>query len=129
MFWRKKQAQAVAGQSAATVAAPAAEAVVKTPKVKQLSPKEQLTGKISQLAPGESVVYTLADTFGGGLAIVELNTKFPGNGKKYVMVMETLVNGQPSGKKNVLWDSGNPKDMANWILDRSGRPFEIETAS
>ena len=129
MFWRKKQAQAVAGQSAATVAAPAAKAAVKQPEVKQLSPKEQLTGRISQLAHGESLVYVLADTYGGGLAIIELNPKFPGKGKKYIMVLEALVKGQPGGKRNVLWDSSNPKDMANWILDRNGRPFEIEAAS
>ena len=125
MFWRKKQAQTVDGHAAA----PEAQAVVKTPKVKQLSRKEQLTGRISQLIHGESVVYTLADTFGGGLAMVEPNPEFPGSGKKYIMVMETLVNGQPSGKRHVLWDSGNPKDMANWILDRSGMPFEIAAAS
>ena len=129
MFWKKKQALAVAGQPPATVVAPAVKAAVKQPKVKQLSPKAQLTDKILQLASGESVVYALPDTFGGGLARIELNPKFPGKGKKYVMVLETLIDGQPSGKRHVLWDSDHPKDMASWIFDRSGKPFEIKAAS
>lgn len=103
MFWRKKNAE--------------------KPKEKKLSPNEVVINKIEQLTSGQALSYRLPETYGGGLAVVELNPQYPKKGKKYIMSTEELVVNKPSGKRRRLWDSDKPKDMAAWILDRNGALF------
>lgn len=91
---------------------------------KQLSPRETLNQKIEALQPGQAVSYTLPDTFGGGLAVMHLNPDYPNKGKKFVMSLESLMDGKPSGKRRYLWDSNKAKDLASWVMDRLGKPYE-----
>ncbi len=134
MFWRKKKevSSAIEGAATAAIAATspeeitaAAKTVVKTPKEKRLSPKDELTSRIEQLRADEEIIYSLSETFGGGLTIVKLNPEYPNKGKKFALYSETLVNGQPSGERSFMWDRNKPKDLTNWIMDRNGQPFGI----
>lgn len=93
------------------------------PREKKLSPKEVIINKIEQLTPGQALCYKLPETYGGGLAVVELNPQYPQKGKRYVMSTEELVDNKPSGKRRRLWDSDKPKDLAAWIIDRNGVLF------
>ncbi|GAI59065.1 unnamed protein product [marine sediment metagenome] len=100
MFWKKKPA---AGE----------------PKAKEPSPKEVIT-QIEQLTLGQALSYRLLETYGGGLAVIELNPQYPKKGRKYILSLEELVDGKPAGKRHRLWDSDKPKDLAGWILDQNG---------
>ena len=102
MFWKKKPA---AGE----------------PKAKEPSPKEIITNQIEQLTLGQALSYRLPETYGGGLAVIELNPQYPKKGqKKYILSLEELVNGKPTGKRRRFVDSTKPKELAGWLLDRSG---------
>ncbi len=102
MFWKKKTEE---------------------PKEKKLSPKEIMMNQIEQLVPGQALSYKLPQTFGGGLAVVELNPRYPEKGKKYAMCTEELADNNPTGKRMPIWYSDKPKELATWILDRNGVPF------
>ena len=110
MFWKKKQTEAKPVEP-------------KPQKAKKLSPKEIMMNQIEQLGAGQSLSYRLPETFGGGLAVVELNPQYPGRGKKYVLSTDAIVEGKPAGKRSRLWDSDKPKDLAGWILERNGELF------
>ena len=119
MFWKKKQEDKPA-EAGATVA--------KQAKIKKLSPKDILEAKILALQTDEAVMYQLSATFGGGLAVVTINPKYPEKGKKFALLTETLVNDKPSGKRQFLWDYNKPGDIARWILDRNGKEYEATPA-
>jgi hypothetical protein len=110
MFWKKKQTGTGATEA-------------KPQKVKKLSPKVIITSKIEQLGPGDSASYQLAEVYGGGLAVVELNPQYPEKGRKYSLSLEKIVDGKPAGKRSHLSSSNNPKDLAGWILERGGEPY------
>ena len=116
MFWRKKTAEA---------GKPETKAVATTVKVKKLSPKDVMRQQIEQLSAEEVLRYKLPDTYGGGLAIVELNPKYPKKGKKYIISTDKLIDGKPANKKSHLFDGDNPKGIANWILERAGELFIV----
>ena len=110
MFWKKQQTEAKATEA-------------KPEKVKKLSPKDIIVSKIEQLGSGESVSYQLGEVYGNGLAVVELNPQYPEKGKRYFLSLEKIVDGKPEGKRGHLWDSNKPKELASWILERSGKLY------
>lgn len=113
MFWKKKEA---------TVKPTEAEAGPPKSK-KRLSPKDIIASKVEQLSPEETITYRLPEVYGGGLAVVELNVQYPVKGKKYFLSLEKMIDGKPSGKRSRLWESNKPKDLAGWIVDRSGELY------
>ena len=120
MFWKKRQPVTVSPEAKPQ---DITTEVQKPRKVKKLSPREIITSLIEQLQPGQSLSYRLAKVYGGDLAIVELNPRYPGKGKKYSMIIEALVDGKPSGKRVRLWDADKPSQVASWIVDRQGELF------
>jgi len=90
---------------------------------KKLTPKDIMASKIEELGPGQSLSYRLAEVYGGGLAIVELNPDYPGKGKKYFLSLDKLVDDKPAGKRSRLWESNKPKDFGGWIIERGGQPY------
>ncbi len=114
MFWKRKEA-----------AVKPTEAKVGPPKSKEkkLSPKDIIASKVEQLSLGETVSYRLPEVYGGGLAVVELNVQYPEKGKKYFLSLEKMIDGKPAGKRSRLWESNKPKDLAGWIVDRSGELY------
>jgi len=100
MFWKKKPA---AGEPAVGD-----------------SPKDIMADQIEQLTPGQTLSYRLPETYGGGLAVIELNPQYPKKGRKYILSTETIVDSKPTGKRRRLFDANKPKDIAGWILDRDG---------
>ena len=67
---------------------------------------------IEKLGSGQSATYKLAETFGGELAVVQLN---PESGKKYIMTLEQTQAGKPTGKKRVFMKHDSPTFIAKWI--------------
>ena len=55
---------------------------------------------------------------GMGAAVVELNPSYlEKKGGKYNIYTADVVDMQPMGKGQKLFDSNNPKDIAHWIKD------------
>jgi len=114
MFWKKKPADAKPTE---------AKAEVPKPRAKKLSLKDIVRDQIERLGAGQTLTYQLPETFGGGLAVVELNPQYPEKGRKYILSTEELVDGKPAGQRRCLFDSNKPKELAGWILDRYGQLF------
>ena len=95
---------------------------VEQKKVKPLTPKEVLTRQIEEIEGTQTVNYQLPEDHSGWLVIVGLNSQYPGKGKKYAMKVDRMEGGQAGKSISTLWESNNAKDMANWILDRQGKP-------
>lgn len=91
----------------------------------KLSQKDIIANQIEQLGLGQSLGYKLPETFGGGLAVIELNPRYPTEKrqKKYILSTEEIVDSKPAGKRRLLWDSDKPKELAAWVVDRQGELF------
>jgi hypothetical protein len=85
----------------------------------------EIRQKIEGLSePGSTVFFYQAwgpawgGPLGRGAAVVELNPNYPGKkGKKYIVYTTNVVDMEPIGKGNKLFDSDKPKDLAKWIKD------------
>lgn len=86
----------------------------------------QIQQKVEALSePGSRVFFYLArgGTYGGplgmGCAVIELNPAYPEDkkAKKYNIYTTDVVDMQPVGKGQKLFDSNKPKDIANWLND------------
>jgi hypothetical protein len=83
----------------------------------------EIQQKIEALSePGSTVSFYQArggghgGPLGMGAAVVELNPNYPAKKqKKYVMYITDVIDMQPVGKGQKLWDSDKPKDIARWI--------------
>jgi len=55
---------------------------------------------------------------GMGAAVIELNPNYPGKKqKKYIVYTADVIDTQPVGKGNKLFDSDKPKDIAHWAKE------------
>lgn len=74
--------------------------------------------------PSSTVFFYMArgGTHGGplgmGATVVELNPSYPAKKqKKYIVYTTDVIDMQPIGKGQKLWDSDKPKDIARWVKD------------
>jgi hypothetical protein len=74
--------------------------------------------------PGNTVFFYAArggkngGPLGMGAAVIELNPNYPGKKqKKYVVYNADVVDMQPVGKGDRMFDSDKPKDLARWVKD------------
>ena len=85
----------------------------------------EIQQKIEALSePGSTVFFYMArgsahgGPLGMGAAVVELNPNYPGKKqKKYIVYPTDVIDMQPVGKGQKLFDSDKPKDIARWIKD------------
>lgn len=85
----------------------------------------EIQQKIEALSePGSTIFFYMArgGTHGGplgmGATVVELNPNYPGKKqKKYIVYTTDVIDMQPAGKGQKLWDSDKPKDIAHWVKD------------
>jgi len=85
----------------------------------------EILQKIEALTePGSTVFFYMAagSAHGGplgiGAAVIELNPNYPGKKqKKYNMSLADVVDMQPVGKGEKLFDSDKPKDIAHWVKE------------
>lgn len=55
---------------------------------------------------------------GMGAAVIELNPNYPGKKqKRYIIYVADVIDMQPVGKGQKLFDSDKPKDIARWVKD------------
>jgi hypothetical protein len=74
--------------------------------------------------PGNTVFFYTArggkhgGPLGMGAAVIELNPNYPGKKqKKYIVYTADVIDMQPVGKGQKLFDSDKPKNIARWIKD------------
>lgn len=85
----------------------------------------EIRQKIEGLSePGRTVFFYMArggnhgGPLGMGAAVIELNPSYPGKKqKKYNVYTSDVVNMQPVGTGDKLFDSDKPKDIARWIKE------------
>jgi hypothetical protein len=55
---------------------------------------------------------------GMGAAVIELNPNYPGKKqKRYIIYVADVIDMQPVGKGQKLFDSDKPKEIARWVKD------------
>jgi hypothetical protein len=74
--------------------------------------------------PGNTVFFYMArggnhgGPLGMGAAVIELNPNYPGKKqKKYIVYTADVIDMQPVGKGNKLFDSDKPKDIGRWVKE------------
>jgi hypothetical protein len=74
--------------------------------------------------PGSTVFFYMArgsahgGPLGMGAAVIELNPNYPGKKqKRYIIYVADVIDMQPVGKGQKLFDSDKPKDIARWVKD------------
>ncbi len=79
--------------------------------------------------PGSSVFFYLGGSpaaggpFSRGAAVVALNPAYPGDKQKKYIVSVANVDGlEPVSKREGMFDSDNPKDVAKWVKERHYKP-------
>ena len=83
---------------------------------------EQKIEEIKEL--GDMVFFYMArgsvhgGPLGMGAAVIELNPNYPGKKqKRYIIYVTDVIDMQPVGKGQKLFDSDKPKDIARWVKD------------
>jgi hypothetical protein len=72
---------------------------------------KEIMQQVEQLSDGQSLKFKIPQTFGGGIAVIELNQN---KGKKYLLKLGKDENVSP------YFDSDKSKDLARWVADRQG---------
>ncbi len=77
--------------------------------------REEIIQKMERLAKGESLKFSIPNTFGGGVALIQLNNA---EGKKYLLWVgkdeATAMSSKP------YWQHDKAKPIAKWVADRVG---------
>jgi len=91
-----------------------------------ISTPEEIQKKIEALSePASTVFFYMArgmaagGPLGMGASVIELNPNYPGKKqKKYIVYSADVIDMQPVGKWQQLFESDRPKDIARWVKDR-----------
>jgi len=74
--------------------------------------------------PGNTVFFYMArggkhgGPLGMGASVIELNPNYPGKKqRKYIVYTADVIDMQPVGKGDKIFDSDKPKDIARWVKD------------
>jgi hypothetical protein len=95
----------------------------KSESTKAKSPLHALIEAVEQLAPGQQLMYKLAEMYGPEIIIVEAKKDFDGKGHKYAVIGSPPVNGKPGPQRNTIWETSKAKAIAAWLLGRDSRPL------
>jgi hypothetical protein len=85
----------------------------------------EIQQKIEALKEPSSTVFFYAarggkrgGPLGMGVSVIELNPSYPGKKqKKYIVYTADVIDMEPVGKGDKLFDSDKPKDIARWVKD------------
>jgi hypothetical protein len=85
----------------------------------------EIQQKIEALSePGSTVFFYMGrgsvhgGPLGMGAAVIELNPSYPGKRqKRYIIYVTDVIDMQPVGKGQKLFDSDKPKEIARWVKD------------
>jgi hypothetical protein len=80
--------------------------------------KNDLIQMMGQLTGEQKFVFKLHETFGGGAAVLELNSLYPQK-KQKKFLLRTGKNVELAKNAKPLWASDKAKDLAGWVSDRA----------
>ena len=80
--------------------------------------KNDLIRMMGQLTGEQKLVFKLQETFGGGAAVLELNSLYPQK-KQKKFLLRTGKNVESAKNAKPLWASDKAKDLAGWVSDRA----------
>ena len=82
--------------------------------------RQEIIQQMEQLKEGDVIRFTIPEIFGGGVAVVGLNSEK--RGKRYLLKVGNHGAGAESA--NPYWLSDKAKDIAKWVADRQGDKIE-----
>lgn len=77
--------------------------------------RDDIVAEMERLGKDSALVFKIPLTFGGGFAVIQLNT---GDGKRYIL--RVSKEGEPPEGAVEYWASDKPKEVAKWVADRLG---------
>jgi hypothetical protein len=80
--------------------------------------------QIEQLKDSQSLRFKLHETFGAGIAIIELNSKYPAKKEKKYWLKWGKSEEIVRGLAEPFWATDKSKDLAKWVADRYGEPIQ-----
>jgi hypothetical protein len=81
--------------------------------------RKEIVDRMEKLGKGQALTFSLPATFGGGVAIIELN---PHSGKKYILKVAKDV--ETAQTSSPYWEQDKVKHVAKWVADRLGDLME-----
>jgi hypothetical protein len=81
--------------------------------------KKEIMRMMEGLAAGEHLVFGLPQTFGGGVATIELNGLYPQKGQKR-FVLRVGKDQENARDSKPFWSTDKTKHLAGWVTDRLG---------
>ena len=87
--------------------------------------KKSLIKMMEGLSPGESALFQMSETYGGDLAIIELNPRF-GEKKEDKYHMWLGKTEEKARSVEPYWSTSKAKQIAAWIADRSPSFIEFK---
>jgi hypothetical protein len=89
---------------------------------KKLNPKDAMAQKIEAISGSTEMVFKLGQIYVKPFITVALN---PEKGKKFIVFQEAAgTDGKPGGKRGKFWETNNAKEIAGWVLEREGSPYQ-----
>ncbi len=90
---------------------------------KPKNPVVALVEQLDKLAPGQQLLFRLAEMYGPEIIIVEVKKDYAGKGPKFAVVGSPPVNGKPGPSRHTIWETGKAKAVAKWLVGRDSVPF------
>jgi hypothetical protein len=96
-----------------------------TATAKKLSVKDAMAQHIDAMESGKELVFRLGEIYVKPFITIAHNPDYPAKGKKYIAFQEGAgPDNKPGGKRGKFWETNNTKEIASWILDREGHPYQ-----
>jgi hypothetical protein len=80
--------------------------------------RAQILEMMEKLTKGRSLRFAIPATFGGGVALIEVN---PEADQKYIL--KVAKDEQTAQASPPYWTQKTPKPIAKWVNDRWGEPI------
>ena len=83
---------------------------------------QEIIVQMEQLQNGRSLIFKFPPVFGGGVALIGLNSGSDNRGKKYLLKLgkeESLAE-----KASPILASDKPKPLAKWVTERFGEMMD-----
>lgn len=90
-------------------------------------PKETYMKQVESIPQGQTIVYQTSKMFWdtlGAFLLIEMNPNYPGkNQKKYNVYADMIADDKPAGKKRMIVNLDKPQHVADFLKDKSAKPF------
>ncbi len=90
-------------------------------KERKATPKDLMIEQIDAVEPGKEITYKLGEIYVKPYITIVHNVQ----GKKFTVYQDGKDEaGNPSGGRGKFWDANNSREIASWIIERSGTLYQ-----